>query len=592
MVNMKVLPTLRALAVCASLTAFVGCADNSNQVTPAEASISSVAAATTKVRVVVDFEVLSPKTSGADVQAMEPRSAVPLSPATKSVKVETLVIAGESQATNLTQGTPGCRASAGATLCRVVFSVPQFTHGLKFTTFDGELDRRHPTGKILATGTNDTTIEGREVQLKPVMDGVVHKVSITSLDASPKSGTSTDLGLKVEAFDPDGYPIRSGGYADRLGNPNPLNVGYVTLPAGAYADLPLTVNGKKSNEIAGPSNAYQLRYIGRGIVTAQLFVSQGPSSGSNVPRGAFARAIIAPQPASFTVAGSPRLTANAQLIAPVSGTEAFIDTAKHQIALLVGSSLSEEPLPSGNTPTMIALGYGYFQAPLLKFAFATQQNTVGIIDNQDDVSESSPISGGNVVSVSFDGGNFNVPVYAQTPGTIGLYWNPTFVTYKVSGTPKLANIVALQDGSYAAADPGNNAIARFYITPEGMQSYTETPLPSSAKGKALFVAAGPNLSIWVGEQDATEGFVAGRYAFKTRAPLTSLAMLPSQYTTKGAVMAGTDTAGNIELFDQMGKYILTYTPHDGAATDITSGADQNLYYVCPTCTRSIHELLY
>jgi hypothetical protein len=325
-------------------------------------------------------------------------------------------------------------------------------------------------------------------------------------------------------------------------------------------------------------------------VSAQLFVSEFEADASSAPHGAFARATVVPQPASLAVRGSPQLTAGAQLIAPISGTEAFIDTSKNAIALLVGSSLTEEPLPSGDTPTMIA--FGYYNAPLLKFAFATKQNTVGIIDNQDDVRESPAVSGGNIAGLAYYGGNFNDPVYTQSPGTIGL-WNLGFVTYQVAGTPRLTNVVAMEDGSFIAADPGNDAVAIFGIDPGGMQAFNEYPAPKDAKGKPAFVAANEPLQpIWVAEEGVPEGFISGKNTFRTQAPLTSMATISTDYSIKGGMMAATDTLGNIELFDQVGKRVLTYTPPDGRAADIISGPDQDLYYVCPSCAQSIHEFLY
>jgi hypothetical protein len=581
------MPSPKRIALLSCVALLAACAGGTVQpvpVTPAGANASyaiapdaALAKKHKPVTLSTEVQVLSAAALAAGSFAGS--DAVLVSPAARAVAIQ----AANSRAAffNVGPGARGCKKNDLGYLCRVDFTVPAFTNGITIKAFDRPLGKQgQASGKLLSSGVTRQEVRTKPIALRVVMNSYVGKVRIVALNTTPPSGRVVDLGLKLDVEDLDGFTIATGTYEETNGLEGGILPDIKTMPA--TSNFKFTVEHSKMGWISTPSDRYSLQYLGSGVISATVgFHFYGSYA-------YLATATIAPTLLSRAVPGSPHLDAGTEIVAPVEGTEWFTQTALGEIGVLADGVLSEQKLPSANTPTHIA--FGSYNEPLVTIAFATQQNTVGTIDNQRDVDESSPAPGSAITGLSYDAW-YKAPVFVQSGGVIGEYFG-SILTLAVTGTPNLSSLVR-PESEWAFADAGNDAVGLTSGLLPDNATYSEVPFPPGS-GTPSFVAAGPGQSTWAGIAGIAAGaivYAPGPVQFKAAAPLTSMTVAGSTYDAD-SLMAATDTNGDVEVFDASGKLVTTYHPPDGAASGIVTGPAQDLFYVCVTCANGVHRLIY
>jgi hypothetical protein len=567
------IPSAFALAV---LLAACGGSNASFVPRSAGAAISDGAA---RVDITVPIEIL-----GSRDTALPPDSNTftHVSPAARSFTLDYSEFAGvESIARDIGAGITGCRRNAYGVLCRIALRIRNAGTNFEFRTYDQPLRGGRPRGgaHMLNYGQTNALPAAKAGLLFPT-GTVVGSATVASVVNDPPSGRATDLRARFVIRDADAYPILGGTYVDTSGFLEPVSIDYVTQPP-TYTSFSITVNGKKTGDIAGPSDRYDVKYLGEGVVIAALTLRQSTLQ--------FGSATIAPIPRNVPVTGVPKGIASSSLVVPVPGIEYFLEPSG-KIGSLKGAKLTEIALPSGDTPTMLALAD--YEAPFIQIVFATKQNTLGTVDSQRNVVESTAVPGSPITGIDDSAS----PAYVQSAGTFGQEYdgNPTEATYQVPGTPRLTSFA--NTVGYAFADPGNDAVGFMGLIVPFFTYFYEIPMPS---GSPAFVAAGPDQSVWVALDRRPGGYIMNAHGvknsklvkFASSAPLTSMVLVaPGTYDAEP--MAATDTNGDVELFDASGNLLHTIKPAGGAASDITAASDTTLYYICTSCSSGIQELVY
>ncbi|HTA40155.1 MAG TPA: hypothetical protein VK760_13810 [Candidatus Acidoferrales bacterium] len=574
----------RTIAITAIVGAGIlgGCAVQSGPARQPFLPASSVerSAATTHVPISLDVEILSAKSL--KNRRWASLDATIASPAARSVAVYYGNDRSPIVSASVGRGVAGCKPNAFGILCHVTFDVNSETRGFTIRTFDApSLSKKKPGGRNLAVGYTRQLVRKSSVVLRAALNSTVGQVKLSVANATPASGRATNLGLHIDVEDLDGFTIVTGDYYGASTAADALFLDVAAQPYGGNG-LSFTVNGKPNAAITTWSDSYKLSYLGSGVFSADLTLIQQFSYKK------FGSLTISPKPVFSAVAGSPRLGAASQLVAPPEGTVWFTQPDLHEIGILDNGKVTEQTLPSGHTPTMIA--FGYYYAPLLKIVFATQEHTVGIMDNQRESTESPPSTDSPITGISYDG-NYDAPVFVAQSGVFGEYFGDKLDVQQVSGTPRLTGLAQAESG-WAFADAGNHDIGFFLGTIIPENPYITVPLPAGS-GTPSLVAYGPGQMSWIAESDKNQGAIVYSSAkkFQTGAPLTSMTSLSSPYDRTG-LMAATDSAGNIEVFDQTGALLETLHPPDGAASGIVAGPSGDLFYVCASCARGLHRIVY
>jgi hypothetical protein len=556
------------VAFVTTATVLVGCGSVSTVPhVPSFATSSALEKPASLVAVTFSIGVLSPS---AHPTQTEGKSAW-FSPATRSISISYQASYNSKPKTiavNVGPGVADCMRQSEGDLCSIVVNVPASVLGFNISAFDKPLTTK---GRVSGSelGYALAGFSSKTGKLTFTVAAAWRKVKLLALNTAPTNGSPTNLGLQIAVYDADGF-IVYGKYRGGVG------VGIATVPSNSNS-LTFIVDKLKNGSITSSSQKYELLYTGRGVLSANIQIDAPYAKSVQV------LAQITPKMSSPAIAASPPLTSASQIAVPDSKTEWFTQ-ASGTVGKISNGTYSQTALPSGHAVTM--LGWAPYDGINYGLAFATAQNTIGLLSPT--VEESDVFSGVAVVGVSFD--SFpSEPVYALRNGTIAEYSSSTSSTqliYQAPGKPTLTSL-SFGAGTYGVGwyfvDTGNKAIG-FAQRSGG----SEQGLPSGS-GTPAVMAVGPNSVVWTAIQGQSE-VVIGSTLVPTALPFTSMAAVPSGMNA--SMMAATDAAGNIELLDQTGKLLYTYTPPDGAATDIVSGMNQDAFYICATCSNGLHEFLY
>jgi hypothetical protein len=502
---------------------------------------------------------------------------------TKSVVIRTGVA---TISANVTPGSPNCTTTASATLCTFNnLGAPTPSAVISVTAYDQVLSSTGTAqGSVLSSGAVSVTITPGQVNnVNLTMGGAAAKASVTSLNTQPLNGSISDLNFRVNIMDADGFTIVPPGvYTSPFGSGAPEPVTFIVTESPPNAALHFTIDGVNQisadqAQLNGPGDTYSLQYAGRGMVSATLNVE---TLNHAFP---LATATINPQPAYLPVAGAPALAASAVVVAADATTIWFTEPSRAKIAFVRNGTLHELSIPSGNTPTLLAV------APVpgrQEFAYATAQGTIGFAGDDGTISEYTPPTHSSIGGIHFNPGIFTA-YFTETVGKIGklgLGGSISEIALPAGDHPTAMDPVA---GDFV--DPATNSLG--FIDPSDV--VTERALPT-ANSQPNGLAQGPQGTLWISEGG---GKRIARYTsggpiveFPTQDVLTSISVVE---TGSGPpFVAATDASGNIELFDFSGSET-TYSPGpNGPATNVGEAYNNDILYVCAACAAGIQDFLY
>lgn len=518
--------------------------------------------------------------------ANDPRTVRPFytSAGTKAVVIRTGLT---TISANVTPGSPNCVASGSATLCTFNnVGAPTPSAVISVTAYDQPLTPSGTAqGNVLSSGAVSVSITPGQVNtVNLTMGGAAAKAAITSLNTSPLNGAASDLSFHVNIMDADGFTIVSPGvYTSPFGSGTAEPVTFLITESPASDSLRFTINGASQvfadqAQLNGPSDTYSLQYAGRGVISATLNVE---TLNHALP---LATATISPQAAYLPVAGAPALDASSVVIGAADGaTIWFTEPSRAKIAFVRGGVLHELPIPSGNTPTILAV------APVpgrQEFVYATAQGTIGFAIDNGTITEYTPPTHSTIGGIHFNPGIFTA-YFTETVGKIGklgLGGGISEISLPPGEHPTAMDPIA---GDFV--DPATNSIG--FIDPS--DNVTERALPT-ANSQPNGLAQGPQGSLWVSEAGAKriarltpDGSIS---EFPTQDILTSITVVSGD--SGPPFVAATDASGNIELFNLDGSETAYNPGTHGPANSAGQGYNHDVLYVCAACASGIQDFLY